>query len=587
MTTVHRLMPRLFCLLAAFCATAGLLRAQQNLPSSLSPRVISRGQTSQFSINYTGPQVQPEALPQISVPGLEIDGPQQSTSMSYINGQVRFSMDLIWTIYAEQPGTYVIPPQQVTLSGQTYTTAEARLEVRDGPAPTVSYEPVLRLAVGKESLFVGELAPVTLTAFFHGRTLVRNYDHPKLPRENFVVKRFPPPNPAPMAEINGERYQPIQFSSALTALKDGELELGPATLECLVDFPVADDPAQRSGARGLPPTFFQRSITRKFTMQSDKVTVHVKPLPAEGRPAGFAGAVGRFSLVSRVTQPVQQLRVGDPISVDLYVTGQGNFDSVSAPLLETPEGWRLYPSKVTQENRNAGLEPGTVAWNQVIVPQRVMTAVPPFTLAFFDPEQEKYVTVTSQAIPIQMINDPAATAAGGGGDEAPTRDFSLLDAGIPEEQLTDIVTARPDRGTLRSLTPMVADEAVWWAAQALPAAVVLALAGVGMQRRVRRKADEERRRTAGQPREPVTVWKDLRRSGQPRREFYSLAREYVDSWQHYRRQPAASAGLNGELDLILSRQGYYAYAGSDAEGQTPIPEPEQKEILTALDRLPR
>ena len=98
----------------------------------------------------------------------------------------------------------------------------------------------------------------TITVYVHRRTQLRNYDHPKLPRENFVVKRFPPPGPGALVEVNGERYHPIQFSSSLSAIREGELELGPATLECMIDFPVATEDARSVPQGFAPPSFFQR-----------------------------------------------------------------------------------------------------------------------------------------------------------------------------------------------------------------------------------------------------------------------------------------------------------------------------------------
>lgn len=575
---------RLVAVAAATLLVGGSAAAQQ-VSATLSPAIVAQGQPSEFAITYEGPQTNIDALPtELAVPGLDVQGPQTQQSFSQRNNVTSFRIELIWQVSGSQPGTYAFPPQTVVFGGQSFTTKELTLEVREGPAPTASLDPVLRIAVEKTDLYVGEVTPITITAYFHRRTQLRNYDHPKMPRENFVVKRFPPPGPAPSVEINGERFQPIEFSSSLSALREGDLVVGPATLECVVDFPLgAESEGGRRAPPGVPPSFFQRMNTRQITLTSEPVKVRVKPLPTEGRPADFSGAVGRFALMTRLAQPSQELRVGDPIAVDLIVTGIGNFDSLSSPLPAVTEGWKQYPSKVAQENRGTGLEPGSQVWNQVIVPQQPVTEVPAFALSFFDPASSTYQTVRSAPIPVVVLPDPVRPDPRTG--ETPTKDFSVLDAAIPEEKLNDILTLRPATGAWRPLTPRAQDQIVLWAAQALPAALLLTFIGAGLQRRHRERETAERLAREGKPRLPTDIRRDLRQSGLTRRQFYTLAREFVQSTEAHSGHPATAAGLNGELDSLLARQAHYCYAGESAEAAEPVPRSEQKDVLATLEKL--
>jgi hypothetical protein len=561
--------------------------AAQQVTTSLSPKVVGPGQAAEFSITYEGPQASFESVPEIRVPGIEVVGPQSQSMLSSDNGVTTYRRELMWQLFSAQPGRYVIPSMPVGIMGQEFQTQEVVLEVKEGATPEVSLDPFLKLNVGKQDLYVGEVTSIAITAFFHHRTQLRNYDHPKLPRENFVVKRFPSAGPAAMVEMHGERYVPIQFTSALSAIKEGDLDLGPATLDCMVDFPASADDV-RNRPRGFPPSFFQRMVTRQFAMKSDILKVRVKPLPAEGRPADFAGAVGRFSLVTRSTQPLQQLHVGDPISLDLFVTGQGNFDSIPPALPDPPDGWKLYPAKITQENRSSGLQPGAQVYNQVIVPTRMTNAIPAFQFSYFDPDQEKYQVARSAPIPLTLLpDDPGIDPRTG---EAPTRDFSFAEATIPEERLADILTVRPGSSRMLSLTTPARDEALTWALQAIPAAIVLALAGVGMQRRARERAVARQRARLGQPRSLQEIRRDLKRSGLSRREFYSLAREYANAAAFHRSSkadPSASAASDPGLDQVLARQGYYSYSGDDADAAAPVTSPERKEVMAVLEHAAR
>ena len=560
--------------------------AAQQLTATISPKVVAQGQSAEFTISYEGPEANVDSLPDtLDVPGLSIQGPQTQQSFSLNNNAATYRMEAIWSVSAPQPGTYTIPPQSLTINGQPFTTREVTLEVREGPARAAALDPILRLSIEKTELYVGEVTPITITALIHRRTQLRNYGHPKLPRENFVVKRFPPPGPAPMIEFNGDRFQPIEFRSSLSALREGEMQVGPATLDdVLVDFPTdaGADPGRRT-PQGFPPSFFQRMTTRQLTLTSDSVKLRVKALPTEGRPADFAGAVGRFSVVSRLGQPSQELRVGDPVSVDLIVTGEGNFDSLSAPLPATTEGWKVYPSKVMQENRGYGLDPGSQSWNQVLVPHQPMNEVPAFVLSFFDPATASYQTVRTAPIPIVVLPEPSRPDPRSG--EAPTRDFSVVDVAIPEEKLNDILSLRPVSAHWMPLTPRSRESAVFWAAQAVPAALLLAFIAAGLQRRHRENEEAARREREGKPRPPSEIKRDLQRPNQSRREFYTLTQEFIHSAEFHTGRPATTAGLNGHLTTLLERQAVICYAGPNPDAEAPIPQPEQKEALQTLEKL--
>jgi hypothetical protein len=50
-------------------------------------------------------------------------------------------------------------------------------------------------------------------------------------------------------------------------------------------------------------------------------------LPEEGRPDNYSGAVGQF--VFDVKVKPTEVALGDPITITLQITGEGNVDSIS------------------------------------------------------------------------------------------------------------------------------------------------------------------------------------------------------------------------------------------------------------------
>ena len=84
---------------------------------------------------------------------------------------------------------------------------------------------------------------------------------------------------------------------------------------------------------------FPRAVTAEVYLQVPKLEFEATPLPA-GAPEGFENAVGNFRLSASTA--VTEVQEGDPISVDLIVSGSGNLDTLRPPRLENASGWKVY-----------------------------------------------------------------------------------------------------------------------------------------------------------------------------------------------------------------------------------------------------
>ena len=59
--------------------------------------------------------------------------------------------------------------------------------------------------------------------------------------------------------------------------------------------------------------------------------------------------MGVFTLASDAA-PLK-LNVGDPITLKLKISGRGNFDRVTAPVMVDESGWRSYPASARNSLR--------------------------------------------------------------------------------------------------------------------------------------------------------------------------------------------------------------------------------------------
>src|SRR5690606_18770607 len=108
--------------------------------------------------------------------------------------------------------------------------------------------------------------------------------------------------------------------------------------------------------------------------------VEIRPLPIDGRPAGFSGAVGRFSVRAEVAE--HSVRVGESFRLTLRITGEGNLRSFTVPGLgELGELGRFHVYG-NVDRMDAGER---VITYDVAPLASDLTALPPIPLAFFDP----------------------------------------------------------------------------------------------------------------------------------------------------------------------------------------------------------
>ena len=128
--------------------------------------------------------------------------------------------------------------------------------------------------------------------------------------------------------------------------------------------------------------------------------VEVKPLPKEGQPAWFRGAVGVYE-ISATAKP-EETSVGDPITLTLSITGTGRLDQLQPPPLpDLPE--LTHGFKVPTDPLAGEVEGKIKRFTQSIrAISDSVKEIPSIPFAYFDPRQGKYVTVRSKPIPIKV-----------------------------------------------------------------------------------------------------------------------------------------------------------------------------------------
>jgi tetratricopeptide (TPR) repeat protein len=194
----------------------------------------------------------------------------------------------------------------------------------------------------------------------------------------------------------------------------------------------------------------------------------VRPIPTNGAPPSFYGAIGNFTLEQYEAGPLS-LGVGDPITLKIRIAGEGSFDTVTLPANE--QGWRefkTYPSTSKMDSSDPMQIQGSKYFEQVITPLNdEIKEVPPFAFSYFDPSAGQFHTLTHPGIalavrPTAATPQPTIIASGPTPEAAP--------------QNQEIVHIKPLPGTARAPSPPLVRQRVFLTLQALaPLAWICAL----------------------------------------------------------------------------------------------------------------
>ncbi|MBI4878977.1 MAG: BatD family protein, partial [Planctomycetes bacterium] len=141
------------------------------------------------------------------------------------------------------------------------------------------------------------------------------------------------------------------------------------------------------------------AIVRDVFDVGKATVVRVADAPREGRPASFCGAFGQGFALAAGLQP-RRARVGDPLTFTLTLSGQGNVHQVDPPDLAADLAFR---ARFQVEKPTADRERQDPVFTYSLRPLAAgVNEVPPASLSYFDVEEERYVTVSSEAIAIEV-----------------------------------------------------------------------------------------------------------------------------------------------------------------------------------------
>lgn len=421
-----RVLKILFVLAILGGETNGLLGQTVEFTASAKSNVQAG---EQFRLVYTVNQ----QVDRFEGPGFEgfsvLSGPNQSTSQSYqfINGKVSQSYQVTYTYYlqANKTGTLSIDPAKVINGGKTYESNSLTINVGQSTSPqssspqgnqrTAKPRPesankndiYIKASVDKPQPYQGEQVIITYKIYttvpisqininkissfpgFWNNSLLNDND--PLKQSNEVV--------------NGKQYVVADLRKiALYAQRSGAINIEPMELQC-----VAQVKSESSRSRDpffdsfFNDPFFNRSYQNvELKVESNPLTIDVKPLPASGKPPAFSGAVGTFNLSSQIDR--SEVKSNEPINLKITISGKGNLELIDALPVIFPPDFETYDSKITNNlTKNSSGISGSRTFEYLIIPRTPGEfQIKPAEFSYFDPSRQTYINLSTPLYNIKV-----------------------------------------------------------------------------------------------------------------------------------------------------------------------------------------
>lgn len=359
------------------------------------------------------------------------------TQMSWVNGVQSSSTSETYTYFVEASTTASkasISPASITVGGTVRQTKSLAINIvkagssqggasQGGGGSSSGYDQpssrstgrvapddmLLRVELSKKECFKGEAISAQLKLYT--RVAISGIKDAKYSAFNgFWTQEIESPNPplGARATINGKVYESFVLRQWLIyPQKTGTMEIEQTTLTLLAQIVTQSD------VSSLFDQFFgggSSVSTIEKTLSTGVTRLVVKPLPESGAPVGLTPAVGKFTLLSKLSS--DKITANSAGSLTVKLSGTGDFPLLEPPVFHLPAEFEQYDTKTTDNLKStlAGTS-GSKEWEfPFIARSEGHYTIPSIEIAYFDPATKTYQTLRTEEYKIEITRD---TGTGG------------------------------------------------------------------------------------------------------------------------------------------------------------------------------
>jgi hypothetical protein len=418
-------------IIASLCLLAPVAQAMAQALDALSyetvePPRIKLGESATLRITSFG-RLKDVALP--TIPGLVFEPIGRSQGFDFVNGTMIPANFILIRVTPQFAGVFTIP-------GLTPNSGSIGLEVVKGdepdpytwrnqqpapaPVPTATLPKgvqlqaggaaFIHLAIPAHSIYVGESVPVEIDVGIRPGIVTSVNGLPTLKGSDFTFSNLSTKPERREQIIEGGNFVVLTWHSALAAVKPGDFSLSteaPLTVK-MSALSSADRAIASRLAWPLLQSMYNGVAPRDMTIESSPSKLTVLPLPTEGQPGNFSGAVGDFRVSSDISPA--SVAAGEPLTLRLHISGAGNFDRVDSTMFDHLDHWKTYPAKSSFTPVDAvGTEGEKVFEQPLIAAQPGEQTIPGLEFSYFNPNTRRYERAQTPPIKVTI----AASLASG------------------------------------------------------------------------------------------------------------------------------------------------------------------------------
>jgi len=399
----------------------------QNIVAQVSKNKVTVGEVFQiaFTLNGAGSNITYPNMKDFDI----YSGPNQSQSISMVNGNFSQSTTISLFIAAKKEGKFTIGPASAVIGGHKVETNPIQIEVsatanqaasssggnstnqkqdKNQYASEVSNDDLfVRTFLSKNKCYIGE--QITLTQKVYSRVDLRGFQNVKFPPYNgFWSKQEDNQRQINLQQenVNGVNYYVAEYNTVyLFPQRVGTITIDPVELDCIV----------RRATKRQPRNVFEQFFGSGgyedvvVSVKSKAVKVEVKDLPSENKPLGFTNAVGNYSYKAQISKDI--VKANDAVNLKISLSGKGNISLLEPLKINLPESFEIYDPKVNENIKTTGGISGTKTYDYLIIPrEKGEYIINDLSFSFFDPEKKQYITLPSPDIKLTVLEGDGSSA---------------------------------------------------------------------------------------------------------------------------------------------------------------------------------
>ena len=372
---------------------------------SFDPPVVKPGEDSTYRVTLNALETAIDSPDKIPAPAQLTWRPGAHGQILSMGGALLIPRTTFnYRVRAAAPGQFTIPEFNVVVNGKPIKIPAAQLEVSATPPPGSAPAQQLFLSLPTTDLFVGQSvrARIILPGSIGG--MVQSLGQVQINGQGFIVDQttaharieaLPVPN-------TRRNISAFVYELMLTPIATGKISLfaqGYAVGNRVIGGVIMPSPGVPNG-----------TLPQYTLVDSDPITLQIRPLPHGSELPGFTGAVGNYS-VDPPDLSTNAIAAGEPLRLKVKVRGDGNLARLVPPQPPRTAEWQAFADPVESTPSQIIQAQGFVTFTYTFIPlTEKARSTPAIPFSTFNPDRAAYEDLTIPSVPV-TVTPGSVTAA--------------------------------------------------------------------------------------------------------------------------------------------------------------------------------